>query len=158
MKRAALFVMVVLPALAASAFAEPPPIEFPAGVPPALVERIRAYDAAVRGHDKTALEDLWADDYVFVTPRGLLINKKERLQHLESGATVLQVVGVQTEGAANYGDTVLTVTRIHLKGKYAGNAVGGEHRMISVWVNQRGRWRLAANQLTPILAEPKPAP
>jgi ketosteroid isomerase-like protein len=156
MMRAARWLWLMVIATGGAAFADPPRIEFPQGVPPALVERVRAYDAAVRGHDRAALQDLWTEDYVFVDPRGLRTTKKERLEHLESGATALHVVGVETEGVASYGDTVLTITRIHLTGKYAGKAIGGEHRMISVWVNQQGRWRLAANQLTPILATVKP--
>ena len=143
--------------LATPAFADPHSsvIELPAGVPKALVDRIRAYDAAIKKRDAAALEDFWTNDYVFVSPRGERFTKKERLHNIVSGATGLDTAVVETEAAFRYADMVLTVSHITLQGKYGGKAVTGEHRMIAVWVDQQGRWRLAANQLTPIAGESK---
>ena len=47
-----------------------------------------------------------------------------------------------------YGDTAVITGRVTLKGKYSGKEASGLYRSISVWVNQRGRWRLVANQIT----------
>ena len=49
-----------------------------------------------------------------------------------------------------YGDTAVVTGRLALKGKYSGKEVSGQYRSINGWVNQGGRWRLVANQLTPI--------
>jgi ketosteroid isomerase-like protein len=156
MQRRAWLMMLNL-MLATPAFADPPAdvIELPGGVPKALVDRIRAYDAAIKKRDAAALEDFWTNDYVFVSPRGERFTKKERLHNIVSGTTGLYIAAVETEAACRYGDMVLTVSHITLQGKYGGKAVSGEHRMIAVWVDQQGRWRLAANQLTPIAGESK---
>jgi len=151
------WLMVLNLMLAPPAFADPTArvIELPAGVPKALVDRIRAYDAAIKKRDAAALEDFWTNDYVFGSPRGERFTKKERLHNIVSGTTGLDTAAVETEAAFRYGDMVLTVSHIALQGKYGGKAVSGEHRMIAVWVDQQGRWRLAANQLTPIAGESK---
>jgi ketosteroid isomerase-like protein len=151
------WLMVLNLMLVTPAFADPPAgvIELPAGVPKALVDRIRAYDAAIKKRDAAALEDFWTNDYVFVSPRGERYTKKERLHNIVSGTTGLDTAAVETEAAFRYGDIVLTVSHITLQGKYGGKPVSGEHRMIAVWVDQQGRWRLAANQLTPIAGESK---
>jgi ketosteroid isomerase-like protein len=155
--RGRVWLMMLSLMLATPAFADSPAgvIELPAGVPKALVDRIRAYDAAIKKRDTAALEDFWTDDYVFVSPRGERFTKKERLHNIVSGTTGLDAAAVQTEGAFRYGDTMLTVSHITLHGRYGGKPVSGEHRMIAVWVEQQGRWRLAANQLTPIAGKSK---
>ena len=100
--------------------------------------------------DVAALDDIWTDDYAFINPHGALLTKKQRLENLKSGATGVEATARQIEAVHVYGDTAVTASRITLKGRYSGKEAGGEYRMLSVWVNQQGRWRLAANQLTPI--------
>jgi len=152
MKRALWLAMIAISslALAQEAAKEAAPAAAAPGIPPALAERIRAYTDAVVKRDVAALEDLWADDYAFVNPHGNLVTKKQRLENVKSGKTALEVTARQNERVQTYGDTVVTAGRITLKGRYGGKATAGEYRSLMVWVNQQGRWRLAANQLTPI--------
>jgi ketosteroid isomerase-like protein len=136
--------------LAASSLAtgkEPAP---GAGMPAGLAERVDANSAAVGKGDVAALDEIWADDYAFINPHGALLTKKQRLENLKSGATAVEATARQIEAVHVYGDTAVTASRITLKGKYSTKEASGEYRMLSVWVNQQGRWRLAANQLTPI--------
>jgi ketosteroid isomerase-like protein len=118
-------------------------------MPAGLAERAAAYGAAMAKRDVAALDDIWADDYTFINPHGDLLTKKQRLENIKSGATAVEGTG-QSEATHGYGDTVLTASRITMKGKYSGKTIAGEYRMLNVWVNQQGRWRLAASQLTPI--------
>ena len=100
--------------------------------------------------DAAVLDDIWTDDYAFINPHGALLTKKQRLENLKSGATGVEATARQIEAVHVYGDTAVTTSRITLKGKYSGKEASGEYRMLSVWVNQQGRWRVAASQLTPI--------
>ena len=150
--RPALFWLATI-GLAVSSLAtgkEPAPAATQAGMPAGLADRVAANSDAVVKRDVAALGDIWTDDYTFINPHGALLTKKQRFGNLKSGATAVEATARQVEAVHVYGDTAVTASRITLKGKYSGKEVSGEYRMLSVWVNQQGRWRLAANQLTPI--------
>jgi ketosteroid isomerase-like protein len=152
MKRALLWLATIGLAVSSLAAAkEPAPAVTEPAMPAGLADRAAAYSAAVAKKDVAALEDFWTDDYTFINPHGALITKKQRLENLKSGHTDVEATARQVEAVHVYGDTTITASRITLKGKYSGKEAGGDYRMLSVWVNQQGRWRLAANQLTPIL-------
>ena len=116
--------------------------------PPALADRFRAYREAFAKRDVATLDDIWADDYTFTNPHGALLTKKQRLENIRSGHTQIESVASEDEDVRVYGDTAVITARITLKGKYSGKESSGQYRSISVWVNQQGRWRLVANQLT----------
>ena len=149
MKRILWLAMISLSVASLTAAKEPTPAATEAGMPAGLAERAAAYGAAMAKRDVAALDDIWADDYTFINPHGDLLTKKQRLGNIKSGATAVEGTG-QSEAIHVYGDTVLTASRVTLKGRYSGKTIGGEYRMLNVWVNQQGRWRLAASQLTPI--------
>ncbi|HYY06701.1 MAG TPA: nuclear transport factor 2 family protein [Candidatus Limnocylindria bacterium] len=151
MKRALVWLATI--GLAVSSLAtgkEAAPAATEASMPAGLADRVAANSAAVAKRDVAALDDIWTDDYTFINPHGALLTKKQRLENLKSGATAVEASARQIETVHVYAETAVTASRITLKGKYSGKEAGGEYRMLSVWVNQQGRWRLAANQLTPI--------
>ena len=116
--------------------------------PPALADRFRAYREAIAKRDLKTLDDIWADDYTFTNPHGTFLNKKQRLENLRSAHTQIEPVATEDQDVRVYGDTAVITGRVTLKGKYSGKEASGQYRSISVWVNQQGRWRLVANQLT----------
>jgi ketosteroid isomerase-like protein len=150
MKRILWLAMISVSVASLTAAKEPTPAATEAGLPAGLAERAAAYGAAMAKRDVAALDDIWADDYTFINPHGDLLTKKQRLQNIKSGTTAVEATARQSEVVHVYGDTVLTASRMTLKGRYSGKAIGGEYRMLNVWVNQQGRWRLAASQMTPI--------
>jgi len=109
---------------------------------------VRAYREALAKRDVTTLDDIWADDYTFTNPHGDFLTKKQRLENLRSAHTQIESVGSEDQDVRVYGDTAVITGRVTLKGKYSGKEASGLYRSISVWVNQRGRWRLVANQIT----------
>src|SRR5439155_844735 len=72
----------------------------------------------------------------------------QRLENIRSAHTQIESVGSEDQDVRVYGDTAVITGRVTLKGKYSGKEASGLYRSISVWVNQRGRWRLVANQIT----------
>ena len=109
---------------------------------------VRAYREALAKRDVTTLDDIWADDYTFTNPHGDFLTKKQRLENLRSAHTQIESVGSEDQDVRVYADTAVITGRVTLKGKYSGKESSGLYRSISVWVNQRGRWRLVANQIT----------
>ena len=109
---------------------------------------VRAYREALAKRDVTTLDDIWADDYTFTNPHGDFLTKKQRLENIRSAHTQIESVGSEDQDVRVYGDTAVITGRVTLKGQYSGKEASGLYRSISVWVNQRGRWRLVANQIT----------
>jgi hypothetical protein len=50
---------------------------------------IEKYRTALLKRDASALEKIWADDYVFVNAAGDVLTKAQRLENVQSGATTL---------------------------------------------------------------------
>ena len=136
--------------LASVAVAQEAAMEPARSGPPALADRIRAYREAIAKRDPTTLDDVWADDYTFTNPHGAFLTKKQRLENIRSAHTQIEPGGSEDQDVRVYGDTAVVTGRVTLKGKYSGKEASGQYRSINVWVNQKGRWRLVANQLTPI--------
>ena len=55
-------------------------------------QMIEKYRTALLKRDASALEKIWADDYVFVTAAGDVLTKPQRLENVKSGATTLDSI------------------------------------------------------------------
>src|SRR5215475_1971270 len=55
-------------------------------------EMIEKYRTALLQRDVSALEKIWADDYVFVNAFGDVVTKAQRLANVKSGATKLESI------------------------------------------------------------------
>lgn len=120
--------------------------------PPADVHAaIRLYREALKSKDLAALDAIWTDDYVFVNGHGQLRTKADRLADIRSGASSID--SITHEGAPTvrtHGKTTLVLSRVTIVGRYSGREVSHEFRSLHVWINEKGGWRLAFNQLTPV--------
>ena len=110
-----------------------------------------AYLEAIIDADSATLAKLYTDDYTFTNGRGMFLSKEDRLQNIETGATDLESVEVSDREVRIYGNTAIDTNQVTLKAKYSGQAASGDYRHLSVWVKQGNTWRLAANQITPIV-------
>jgi ketosteroid isomerase-like protein len=120
-----------------------------ANIDQALEKRFQEYADALKKHDITALDKIWADDYTFINPRGELLTKAQRIANAKSGATAFEDIVPQREKLNVKGDTAIDIGRVTLKGtKYSGKEASGEYRYMNVWNKQQGEWRLLANQVT----------
>ena len=109
------------------------------------------YREAIIDADSATLAKLYTDDYTFTNGRGMFLSKEDRLQNIETGATDLESVEVSDREVRIYGNTAIDTNQVTLKAKYSGQAASGVYRHLSVWVKQGNTWRLAANQITPIV-------
>jgi ketosteroid isomerase-like protein len=115
----------------------------------ALETRFHEYADALKKHDTAALDKIWADDYMFINPRGELLTKAQRMANAKSGATTFEDIVPQREKLNVKGDTAVDIGRVSLKGtKYSGKEASGEYRYMNVWSKQQGEWKLVANQVT----------
>jgi ketosteroid isomerase-like protein len=115
----------------------------------ALEARFQEYADALKKHDIAALDKIWADDYLFINPRGELLTKAQRMENAKTRATSFEDIVLQREQLHVKGNTAIDIGRVDLRGtKYSGKEASGEYRYMNVWSNEGGQWRLVANQVT----------
>jgi len=123
-----------------------------------LRESIRLYDDALRRGDATAAGRFWADEYVFVNPRGERLSRAARIANLREKRTALDTVAhaPQDEVIHLYMDGQMAVytTRLAIDGRYGGTTERGEFRALVVWIHRDNRWQQLASQMTAILPAP----
>jgi ketosteroid isomerase-like protein len=105
--------------------------------------------AAVRG-DTTFLEQNTADDYTFITPRGMLRTKAQLLEDFKSGQIKLQANDLDDLNVRVYGDMAVITGRSTQKGQAYGQDSAGQYRFTRVYVKRNGRWQSVAFQSTRI--------
>ena len=99
------------------------------------------------------LDQIYADDLVFVTTHGALITKAQRLEDLRSGNLKFISFGRDSYSLHVYGDTVIMTGRATSDVVYQGKENHIPRRFTNVYIKLAGQWRLVAHQATTI-AEP----
>ncbi len=117
-------------------------------------DAIRQYDEALRKADSAAAQRFWAEEYVFINPRGERLTRSDRIANLKSGQTAINSVehAPKEEHISIYGngDVAVYTTLLTISGQYGGKGQQGELRGLVVWVRRDGRWQQIASQVTPV--------
>lgn len=106
------------------------------------------YNDALLKSDAAALDRMWADDLSFVNLHGQLLNKKERLENIKSGATEIKKAVVSEKNVRMYGDTAVATLVVKIDGQYSGKDGDGSSRITTVWAKPKGTWQMVATQMT----------
>lgn len=111
-------------------------------------EALQNYETAFMKRDVTALEKIWADDYVFVNTSGEVLTKEQNLANIKSGATELDTM-IEEDGMTVrvYQNGAVTTTPVTIKGQYSGRPVSGFYRSTLFWVKGPVGWQLVCDQL-----------
>ena len=119
-----------------------------------LREAIQLYDDALRRADVVAAERFWADEYVFINPRGERVSRGARIANLREKRTSFASLAHEPkeEMIRMYmdGNMAVYTTRLTIDGRYSGAAERGEFRALVIWIRRDGRWQQLASQMTPI--------
>jgi ketosteroid isomerase-like protein len=115
-----------------------------------VLQRDEEMAHAVVSADLASLEDIYADDYVYVGSEGRQITRAERLSALRSGA--LRYLATKHTGATVrvYGETAIVQGRTHSNVLLHGTSIEGDFQYVGVWVRQGNRWRIVLTQATRI--------
>jgi ketosteroid isomerase-like protein len=112
-------------------------------------QMIEKYRTALLKRDASALEKIWADDYVFVTAAGDVLTKAQRVENIKSGATTLDSINEEENIIVRvYQNSAVATSRVTIKGQYGGQPTSGQYRSTHVWVKGPAGWQLVSNQLT----------
>ena len=104
-------------------------------------ERIQAQIHA----DATALDRLYAADFIGVGPSGTVRTKPQVIRDFTSGDLKFQSITTDDVQVRVYGNTAVETGRSTMVGQDKGRTVPRDTRFTRVWVKQQGRWRLVAN-------------
>jgi len=117
-----------------------------------VLAAMEAYKQAVLDSDVAALGHIWADDYTFINPQGVLVTRAERLANFASGNTNVGLIDDEREITVHvHGDGAVVQNLSTLRGTFSNQPTETDLRGTFVWIRQNGRWQLLTNQLTPVV-------
>lgn len=101
-------------------------------------------NALLRGNS-TAMDALLAEDYMAITPTGILESKEQELSNLRSGRVHFTSIELTDRKIRLYGNTALVTSRADVKGTNPEGDLSGSYRYTRVWVKDaRGVWRVVS--------------
>jgi ketosteroid isomerase-like protein len=104
-------------------------------------ERIQAQIHA----DATALDRIYAADFIGVGPSGRVRTKPQVISDFTSGDLKFQSITTDEVQVRVYENTAVETGLSIMIGQDKGKAVPRDTRFTRVWVKQQGSWRLVAN-------------
>jgi uncharacterized protein (TIGR02246 family) len=110
-------------------------------------ERIQAQIHA----DATALDRIYAEDFIGIGPSGTVRHKPQVLSDFTSGHLKFQSITTDEVQVRVYENTAVETGLSTMVGQDKGKAVPRDNRFTRVWVKQQGRWRLVANHYSLLL-------
>lgn len=107
--------------------------------------------AAMAGSDVEALDELIADDLLFVGPTGELATKAMDLElHRTGGTQFHEFVPKELEIRVWSEHFVLASAKLFLSGVYLGDAFAGDYRYMRVWRKGNNGWQIAGGSVSAI--------
>ncbi len=101
-------------------------------------------DAILRGNT-AAMDKLLADDYMAITPTGILQSKEQTLASLRTGSVHFKSIELSDRKVRFYGTTALVTCRADVGAATAGGDISGSYRYTRVYVrDERGTWRIVS--------------
>lgn len=105
---------------------------------------------ALAANDVDKLERLYADDFTFISPKGLLLERSESLGSLRNGSVRFDSFTLQDLRVRVYGNSAVVTAKATVKMKNDGVEISITSRNTMILVKSNGSWKLAATQATPI--------
>jgi ketosteroid isomerase-like protein len=106
---------------------------------------------AILGGDVDVLDQLIADDLIFVGHLGQLISKEMDLTAYRSGLLKVEQLDLSETEIRPLGETAIVVTRSSLAGTYDGQPFAGDFRYTRIWQNSGTGWQIVAGHCSPIV-------
>jgi len=116
------------------------------------IERLEdAWRNAVLHGNLAAMDGLLSDDYMAITPSGILQSKEQALASLRTGAMRFTALDLSDRKIRLYGTTALVTSRADVKGTDPDGNVSGSYRYTRVYVRDaRGVWRIVSFEASKI--------
>lgn len=119
----------------------------------ALLKINKEYDDALVAGDIKALELIFADEFVYTSTSGEVVNRAQQLEVIKSGGLKIASGISEDVEVRLYGDIAIVTGRFVARGEFKGKGFDSIERYTSVWLKRDRRWQLVAEQGTLV---PKP--
>lgn len=91
------------------------------------------------------MDALLADDYMAITPTGILQSKEEALASIRAGNIHFKSIELSDRKIRLYGNTALVTSRAEVNGNGPDGDISGNYRYTRVYVKDaRGVWRIVS--------------
>lgn len=106
---------------------------------------------AVLHGNTSAMDTLLADDYMAITPTGILQSKEQTLASLRAGSVHFKSIELSDRKIRLYGNTALVTSRAEVSGNGPDGDISGAYRYTRVYVKDaRGVWRIVSFEASKI--------
>ena len=112
---------------------------------------------AERTHDAAFLDKLFTPDYAVMNSAGQVLDRAQALERVRSTAVNFTYMHSDIVDVRIYGDVGIVIEHTRVKGVAHARSFDRLLRFVRVWVKQRGMWRIAYVQGTPLKREAKPS-
>ena len=110
--------------------------------------------AAVLSGEVKTLDQMSAEDFVTIGPRGFVLNKQQWLGSFMSGDLKYESLKWDEVSIWNYGEAAIVTGRDRHTVKYQNRPMDFDLRGQLVLVKLQGDWKLASQQYSPIVNAP----
>jgi ketosteroid isomerase-like protein len=114
----------------------------------AILAAEKNWAKAVMALDFKALDEIYSDDLIYAHSTGIVETKKEYLDKLKQGTQKYSLIQHENITVRSLGNAAIAHANVRMKGTGAMGPFDSKLMMIHVWVQQDGKWRLAAHQTT----------
>jgi len=102
-----------------------------------------AWRVAVLKADTNAMAALLAEDFIGISPNGMLQTRDQILEHMRSGKIRITVLTVSDRKVRFYGKTAVVTSFAHMVGTNVDGDLNGNFRYSRVYAkNQAGDWKI----------------
>jgi len=144
----------LLTALALAAVALPLAYaQAPGAVEKELTDLENRWAEAIAKGDVTALERLYADEYMAIDPAGATLTKEQDIANVKSGNFKLASFKIDELKVRVHGEVAVVTSRNTIKGTYMGKDASGAYRGTDVFVKRGGRWQVLTTQATAVASQ-----
>ena len=107
-------------------------------------------EAVLKGNI-AAMDSLLADDYMAITPTGILQSKEQALANLRAGTVHFKTIELSDRKIRLYGTTALVTSRAEVTARGPDGDMSGSYRYTRVYVKDaRGTWRIVSFEASKI--------
>lgn len=104
-----------------------------------------AWCNAILHGNVSAMDSLLAEDYLAITPNGILQSRAQALASLRSGTVHFRSIDLSDRKIRFYGKTALVTSRAEVSGTGPDGDITGSYRYTRVYVmDARGVWRIVS--------------
>jgi ketosteroid isomerase-like protein len=119
-----------------------------------LKAALQDLDDAIQRHDAKQLDEIIANECIFLTPTGTTITRAEVLSAMASPDYKPKPPVRREQIFKVVGDAGLITDITHAQGSQGGSDYDVTIRLLTVWSRKSGKWQVIANAQTPV-AQPK---